>query len=180
VTRLFLLVAAWLAAWPAASAEPPGQLPGLLREPLAVAVSPASGKPVTLEAMVTRPAGAERHPLLILSHGAPRDPADRAKTNPARYSAIAIEFARRAGPSWPWCAGVMALPGPLCREQRRLRQARLQPRGPRLLDDILAALPVLARQPGIDAGRVMLVGISPAASPRSRQRRASRPGSSRC
>jgi dienelactone hydrolase len=48
-----------------------------------------------LEAMLLRPAAPGRYPLAILTHGAPRDPADRAKMSPYRAYPHAAEFARR-------------------------------------------------------------------------------------
>jgi dienelactone hydrolase len=48
-----------------------------------------------LEAMLLRPAGPGRYPLAVLTHGAPRNPADRAAMSPYRAYPHAAEFARR-------------------------------------------------------------------------------------
>jgi dienelactone hydrolase len=60
-----------------------------LRIPLAAA------GPRGLEAMLVRPSGTRRYPLALISHGAPRDAADRAGMSPYGLYAQAVEFARR-------------------------------------------------------------------------------------
>jgi dienelactone hydrolase len=51
--------------------------------------------PRGLEAVLVRPADGRIYPLALMSHGTPRDPADRATMAPGRYHRHAIEFARR-------------------------------------------------------------------------------------
>jgi dienelactone hydrolase len=48
-----------------------------------------------LEAMLVRPAQAGRYPLVLLNHGSPRAPSDRAGMTPLAMLPQAIEFARR-------------------------------------------------------------------------------------
>lgn len=64
-----------------------------VREPLRIPFAMAG--PRGLEAMLVRPAGNRRYPLALISHGAPRDPKERANTSTGRYYRQAIEFARR-------------------------------------------------------------------------------------
>jgi dienelactone hydrolase len=78
---------ALLAASPAAEADP------FHREALRIPMAQAG--PRGLEAMLIRPAGTRRYPLALLSHGAPRDAAARARMTPNGLYAQAIEFARR-------------------------------------------------------------------------------------
>lgn len=64
-----------------------------VREPLRVPFAAAG--PRGLEAMLVRPAGNQRYPLALISHGAPRNPQERADISTGRYYRQAIEFARR-------------------------------------------------------------------------------------
>lgn len=64
-----------------------------VREPLRIPFAAAG--PRGLEAMLVRPVGNQRYPLALISHGAPRDPQERANTSTNRYYRQAIEFARR-------------------------------------------------------------------------------------
>ncbi len=56
--------------------------------------APGAGKS-GLEAMLVRPAQAGRYPLVLLNHGSPRAPADRAEMTPLGFLPQATEFARR-------------------------------------------------------------------------------------
>lgn len=81
---------------PASAAE---MLPGLVREPIRLDVSPPGG-PATLEAEVTRPDRAGRFPLVLLVHGTPRGTgaelaAAMARSSPAGLRTAALAFARR-------------------------------------------------------------------------------------
>ncbi|WP_043645683.1 CocE/NonD family hydrolase [Fundidesulfovibrio putealis] len=53
------------------------------------------GPPTLLEAVVVRPGDASRHPLVVISHGTPRDPKDRPGMNAISRLREAEEFARR-------------------------------------------------------------------------------------
>jgi dienelactone hydrolase len=55
----------------------------------------AAAGPRGLEAVLIRPSGAQRYPLALISHGAPRDGAEREGMTPNRLYAQAVEFARR-------------------------------------------------------------------------------------
>jgi dienelactone hydrolase len=55
----------------------------------------AAAGPQGLEAFLVRPAAPKRYPLALLSHGTPRDFADRATMSAHKYYAIALEYARR-------------------------------------------------------------------------------------
>lgn len=82
---LFLAVAALATAAPALGQD-------YHREELRV---PFAGSPRGLEAVLIRPSGEKRYPLALISHGAPRDAAERRKMSPNGYYRQAVEFARR-------------------------------------------------------------------------------------
>jgi dienelactone hydrolase len=65
----------------------------LVREELRIPMAAAG--PRGLEAMLLRPPGTCRFPLALISHGSPRDGADRAGMAPTRQYAQAVEFVRR-------------------------------------------------------------------------------------
>ncbi len=69
-----LALLALLAASPAAAADP------FHREDLRIPMAQAG--PRGLQAMLIRPSGTRRYPLALLSHGAPRDAATRARMTP--------------------------------------------------------------------------------------------------
>ncbi|MDO9061802.1 MAG: dienelactone hydrolase, partial [Bradyrhizobium sp.] len=78
---------ALLTAAPATAADP------FHREDLRIPMAAAG--PRGLEAILIRPSGAQRYPLALLSHGAPRDGAVRGGMTPNGLYAQAFEFARR-------------------------------------------------------------------------------------
>jgi len=141
---------------------PPGTVPGIHRERITLSISPGGTGPFRLEAMITRPAGAGRHPLMIWSHGAPRDAADRAKTSSNWSAETVISFAQRG---WsvvslvrrgygrsdgPYVEGA----GSTCRNPDYLRSAQISG------GDILEALKLLSKRPDVDPGVLVLAGVS--------------------
>lgn len=82
----FAIIIAVATAQPAAADD-------YFRETLRIAM-PEAG-PRGLEALLIRPAGAQRYPLALLSHGAPTDPQERPRMTPYGLYRQAIEFARR-------------------------------------------------------------------------------------
>lgn len=85
--RALLIVAALLGAATVARGDE------LHREELRIPMAVAGQR--GLEAVLIRPAAPGRYPLALLSHGAPRDPADRATMSANRSYPQAVEFARR-------------------------------------------------------------------------------------
>ena len=85
--------AALLAILIAVAAPLPATADDYYRETLRIAM-PEAG-PRGLEALLIRPAGAQRYPLALLSHGAPTDPQERPGMTPYGLYRQAIEFARR-------------------------------------------------------------------------------------
>jgi dienelactone hydrolase len=88
-----MIRAAMLAALIAGIAMQPAAAEPYHREDLRIPMEAAG--PRGLEAMLLRPSGAQRYPLALLSHGAPRDAAARAKMSPYGSYRQALEFARR-------------------------------------------------------------------------------------
>ncbi len=152
---LFLLI-----AMPAAAGEMT-QVPGLIRTSLPVVVAPAGGSPVTLDGIITRPAGPGRFPLVLINHGSPRKVEDVPQTSPSGFSAVAIEFAKRG-----WAAAVVLRrgygqsggtlvegSGP-CDRRGYLRV------GKESADDVLAILNAVRDESFVDPARILLVGHS--------------------
>jgi dienelactone hydrolase len=65
----------------------------IVREELRVPMAGAG--PRGLEGLLVRPNEAGKFPLVLLNHGAPRDPKDRPGMTPLTYAPHALEFARR-------------------------------------------------------------------------------------
>lgn len=137
------------------------QLPGLVRAPLPIAITPIGGSPVTLEGMITRPAGPGRFPLAVINHGSPRKAEDIPLLSSTAFSAVAIEFAKRG-----WAAVVVLRRGygqsggavaegiGTCKDPNYLRAGQIA------ADDITAALDALRAESWIDPTRILLVGQS--------------------
>jgi len=82
-----------LAASIVAAAIPPALADDFYREDLRIPM-PAAG-PRGLEALLIRPAGAQRYPLALISHGTSSDAEKRHASTPYVFYRQAIEFARR-------------------------------------------------------------------------------------
>jgi dienelactone hydrolase len=136
------------------------QPPGLVRSLITVPIT-AGGATVTLEALLTRPAAPGRYPLVVLSHGAPRDGADRPTMAPTAASAIAIEFARRG---WaviaPMRRGYGRSQGPYAESSGACKSPDYPASGRASATDLIETIKYMARQDYVDPGRVLLVGHS--------------------
>lgn len=67
----------------------------LVEEMSLPAIFSQGGAPTPLEALVVRPGDTSRHPLVVISHGTPRDPKDRPGMTAISRLREAEEFARR-------------------------------------------------------------------------------------
>lgn len=153
---LALLLLALAAAGPATAQE---AQPLYIREALRVAMPEAGAK--GLEAILVRPAGAGKYPLVLMNHGAPRKPGDRAGMTPLAFLPQMMEFARRG---WAVAAvmrrgygdsgGGFAETAGTCQSPDYLASGRSAAK------DLRAAIEYLSRRPDIDATRVMSVGQS--------------------
>lgn len=137
------------------------QLPGLVREPMRLAVILPDGGRAELEALVTRPDGAGRFPLILINHGIPRDVSTAVRMTPESYSSPAIVFAQHGYAAvvvnrrgFGLSSGSIDLPMGPCGDQHYTGAARAQ------AVDILAALATLRGEPWVDPDRVIVVGHS--------------------
>ena len=116
------------------------------------------GDPVAIH--LYRPGGPGPFPLLVLSHGSPRSAADRAGYGPGtmrdqasalaqRGLAVAVVIRRGYGGTGRWAETYGGCAQP---DYYRAGLASAQ--------DIEAATEVLSREPGIDASRIVLMGVS--------------------
>lgn len=156
--RLIAVLILLLATLPSVAAESTAQLPGLIRETMRVQLAERG---LSLEALVTRPAAPGRHPLLVLSHGAPRDAAQRPTMRPQSSGLVAIEFARRGYAvvavmrrGYGQSDGPYAESNGACKTPDYPASARASGQ------DILDSIKALASQPWVDPGTVVLVGQS--------------------
>ncbi len=153
-----LLALALALGTPAHAAEPIAQVSGLVRETITVPFGPT---PVALEAVVTRPAGAGKYPLLVLSHGTPRNADDRQHVQPNAHSDVAIAFARRG---WAVVAvvrrGYGRSAGKYVESAGECGHRDFVKSGHTSAEDVIETVKAMSRQPYVDATRVMLVGVS--------------------
>ncbi|WP_376957329.1 CocE/NonD family hydrolase [Azospirillum sp. A26] len=139
----------------------PALAEGLTQTALPIPARFPDGTSATLEAMLLRPDGPGPYPIAILSHGTPRDAAERAQMTPLRYLPEAREFARRG---WAVVAvmrrGYGGSDGPYsettgsCNNPDYLRSARQS------AEDLRQAIRYVAAQPFADASRILAVGVS--------------------
>ena len=154
ILALFLL--ALRAAGPATAQE---ARPLYLREALRIAMPEAGAK--GLEAVLVRPAADGKYPLVLINHGSPRKPSDRAGMTPFASLPQMMEFARRG---WAVAAvmrrgfgdsgGGFAETAGSCQNPDYLASGRSAAR------DLRAAIEFLSRRPDIDATRIISVGQS--------------------
>jgi dienelactone hydrolase len=143
-----------------ASEQKPGQVEGLIRENIIVPFMRPDHPPYKLDALVTRPAAPGRYPLMIISHGSPRDGAQRAESRPTTYSTIAVEFARRG---WATVAVMRRgygrsegdyVEGNSCDNPNYERAGLIS------AQELTATVENMQRQEYVEPKRYMLVGVS--------------------
>jgi pimeloyl-ACP methyl ester carboxylesterase len=94
--RMVTLAMAFVTALWNSGAATMTQLPGLVREPLRLYVTLPDGTHAELEALLTRPDGPGRFPLVMINHGTARTAIDVVRLAPEAYSAPAVVFAQHA------------------------------------------------------------------------------------
>jgi pimeloyl-ACP methyl ester carboxylesterase len=159
IVRLGITIALLVGACPALATTT--QLPGLVREPLKLAVSLPDGSKAELEALVTRPDAPGRFPLAMINHGLPRDPIAAVRMAPEAYSSPAIVFAQHGYAAvvvnrrgFGLSSQPLDLPSGACDDRDYMKPARAE------AVDILAALAALRREPWLDTDQIVLVGHS--------------------
>jgi dienelactone hydrolase len=146
-------ILASLAFVPAAGAQ------GLVEEPLHIPAPQA--EPEGLEALLVRPAGPGRHPLVLVNHGGARDVEDRSTLTPEQWLPELEFFARRGftavavmrrgyGTSGGvWAEGY----GPCTHPNYRASVAAA-------VSDLRVAIADLSQRPDVDPSRILSVGTS--------------------
>ena len=148
-----LLAGAALFAGPEASAQSFQQ--ETLRIPM------ASAGPRGLEAMLVRPNEPGRFPLVLISHGSPRDAERRPKMTPLASEPMAIEFARRG-----WAAAIVMRRGygdsggGWAESIKGCANPDYAGAEAAAVADLRASIDFLSKQPTIDGTRIMAVGHS--------------------
>lgn len=152
---LLLLVCAAMAT------EAPARAQGLTQTLQPVPVRYGDGTALTLEGLLIRPTGPGPFPIAIVSHGSPRDAAERATMTPLRLAPQALEFARRG-----WATlivmrrGYGGSGGGFVESNGPCDNPNYVLSGERSADDIRQAIHFMAQQPFADASRIIAVGVS--------------------
>ncbi|MBI3445680.1 MAG: dienelactone hydrolase family protein [Magnetospirillum sp.] len=142
----------------------PASAAGLVEEDISLPVSFGEGRravTLSLEALVVRPDDGKAHPLVVLSHGAPRKAEDRDGMHARAQMSKAREFARRG-----WVAVAVMRRGygrsegeyvessGKCNDPDYLAAGRIS------ADDIRQTIVAMAKMPYVDASKVISVGQS--------------------
>lgn len=137
---------------------------GLIEERVALQASfPGVGRSQTiaLDALVVRPGGGARHPLVVINHGAPRNVQDRATMSPSAMRAQAREFARRG-----WVAvtfmrrGYGESEGDFAESYGTCDGPDYVQAGTASAQDVRAVIGAMSAMPYVDTSRVVSVGRS--------------------
>ena len=156
--RLFaaLLAILLVLAGPAAAA-------GLIEEDASLPVNFGSrhGGTLALEALIVRPDDNQRHPLAVISHGAPRNAEDRAGMHARAQLSKAREFARRG-----WATVVVMRrgygqsEGDYVESSGRCDSPDYVTSGLTSAEDIRQTIAVMATKSYVDASKVISIGQS--------------------
>jgi dienelactone hydrolase len=151
-----LFIILLVAAGPVAAA-------GLVEEDVSLPVSFGGrhGGTLALEALIVRPDDNQRHPLAVISHGAPRNAEDRAGMHARAQIAKAREFARRG-----WATVVVMRrgygqsEGEYVESSGRCDSPDYVTSGLTSAEDIRQTIAAMAAKPYVDASKVISVGQS--------------------
>ena len=128
----------------------------LLTEDVSIPVSAGN-----LEAVLIKPNVSGRHPLVIVSHGSPRDAADRAAMTARGMLPQAREFAKRGFIAVSVLRrGYGGSPGGWAEAYGSCETANYERAGRAGAADIRAAIDHLARRDDVDPTRILAVGVS--------------------
>ncbi len=114
-----------------------------------------------LEATLYKPDGDGPFPLLVLSHGSPREAAKRRSDGRQRFEKQSAEFVR-----WgfavviPMRRGFAASEGDWAEDYGKCEDAFFYESGLESAKDLMAAVTFMGKQPFVDRSRVLLVGQS--------------------
>jgi dienelactone hydrolase len=136
-------------------------LPGLSRSTLQLAISVPDGHTRSLEALVLRPTGPGPFPLVLITHGMPRNSADIPSQRPEIYFSPALVFAQRGYAAViVMRSGYGRSDGPFAERLGPCSARTYQDAGEVAASDVVSALAVLRKEPWVDPARVVLVGHS--------------------
>jgi dienelactone hydrolase len=114
-----------------------------------------------LQALLIYPETPGTHPLIVLSHGSPRDGAQRHQMTPLEMYPQAMEFARRG-----WAVAVVmrrgygTSGGDWTEDWGSCKRPRFLAAGEAARADLIAAIDYLSNLPQLDRHRIVAVGIS--------------------
>ena len=110
---------------------------------------------------VFTPAGAGKHPLIVINHGRAGDPAGRAKLGRARYTS-ASQFFADAGfvVAVPVRLGYGATGGPDLETSGPCGDRRFTPMFDRAASQISQVVQAMSQRPDVDASRIVVLGQS--------------------
>jgi dienelactone hydrolase len=148
-----------LAALIVSVAIPPATADELYREDLRIPMAAAG--PRGLEALLIRPAGTQRYPLALISHGTSSDAEKRHEWTPYVFYRQAIEFARRGFAAlvvmrrgFGDSGGDYADRGGCCTLASYLRTAKAS------VDDLHAAIAAMQRRADVTTQGMIAIGVS--------------------
>jgi dienelactone hydrolase len=146
---------------PSALGDSPTRVEGFVRELTKLRVQLADGSTVFLETLITRPDHPGRFPLVIVSHGSPREREEVAKVTPTHLASQSLMFARRGYAvavvirrGYGFSEGTWVESSGPCERKDYVGSTRAA------ADDVLAALRRLQGESWVDPDRVVLVGVS--------------------
>jgi dienelactone hydrolase len=122
---------------------------------------PIAGTDHGLETLLVKPNATGRYPLVLMSHGSPRDANRRREMSAYQYFSQAMEFARRG-----WAVAVAMRrgfgesAGPFLEGYGTCDDPDYGRASTVAAGDLRAAITELAKRPDIDASRILAVGIS--------------------
>lgn len=151
--RRLLVIAALCSLASAAVAQQP------VREELRI--PHAAAQPNGLEAVLIKPPGTKRFPIALLTHGAPRDAAERPAMSPSRAHAQAMEFVRRGFAALVVMrrgygtsdGGFVERAGP-CEKRDYFTAGNIA------ADDLRAAIDAMSRRTDVSTQGMIAVGVS--------------------
>ncbi|MBV9632940.1 MAG: acetylxylan esterase [Xanthobacteraceae bacterium] len=150
-----------LAAIGSAAADDIVQPKGMVREAVWVPFRESGGRTLRLDARLIRPITSGQYPLVLISHGSPRNKAD-AKTKTIDWADwIADDFARRG-----WIAATVLRrgyghsEGTVSEGYGSCKRPHYAAAGLASAQDLLQTVNYLQSRPDVDPARVLLLGVS--------------------
>lgn len=161
---LVLLALAAIAACRPVAAQADALHEGLFEESTRIPAligGAGGGRVYHLSAFIARPEGDGPFPVVVVTHGAPRIAADRARMTPEGSARQVRDFARRG-----WAAisvmrrGYGASDGAYAEDAGRCDRRDYETAGRESAEDVRGAIGWIAAQPWADHRRILLVGVS--------------------